>query len=67
MLSTNNINKQIVNISSLINIVLVLGYIPNTKKYTKLNNMIICKTLNNYSNVFDKTFRQNLVHYYNIK
>ncbi len=67
MLSTDKINRQIVNVTSLINIVLELGYIPNTKKYTTLNNMIICKTLNNYSNVFDKTFRQNLVHYYNIK
>lgn len=67
MLSTDKINKQIVNVTSLINIVLELGYIPNFKKYIKLNNLIICKTLNDYSNVFNKTFRQNLVHYYNIK
>ena len=67
MLSTDKINKQIVNVTSLINIVLELGYIPNSTKYNKLNNLIICKTLNDYSNVFNKTFRQNLIHYYNIK
>lgn len=67
MIPVIEINKQIVDITNLINIVLELGYIPNSKKYNKLNNMIICKTLNNYSNVFNKTFRQNLIHYYNIK
>lgn len=67
MLLKTDINKQIVDTVSLICIILELGYIPNSRKYTKLNNTIICKTLNDYSNVLGKTFNNNLIHYYNLK
>lgn len=67
MLLQKELNTQIVKVTNLINIVLELGYIPNSKKYNKLNNLIICKTLNDYNNVFDKAFRQNLNHYYNLQ
>lgn len=67
MLLKTDINKQIVDTVSLIHVILELGYIPNSRKYAKLNNAIICKTLNDYSNVLGKTFNNNLIHYYNLK
>lgn len=67
MLLKNELNKQIIDVVNLINVILELGYIPNSKKYNKLNNLIICKTLNDYNNTFDKIFKQNLNYYYNIQ
>lgn len=65
MINEQIINIDIINVTNIILEVESLGYIPNNKKYLKLNKNIICKKLNRYNNVFNSTFRQNVVHFYN--
>uniref|UniRef100_A0AAU8MKV2 Uncharacterized protein n=1 Tax=Geladintestivirus 5 TaxID=3233137 RepID=A0AAU8MKV2_9CAUD len=65
MIDEQIINNDIINITNIILEVENLGYIPNNKKYLKLNKNIICKKLNKYNNIFNFTFRQNVVHFYN--
>lgn len=65
MIDEKIINNDITNITNIILEVESLGYIPNTKKYIKLNKNIICKKLNRYSTIFNTRFRQNVVHFYN--
>uniref|UniRef100_A0AAU8MKN2 Uncharacterized protein n=1 Tax=Geladintestivirus 6 TaxID=3233138 RepID=A0AAU8MKN2_9CAUD len=65
MIDEQIINNDIINVANIILEVKNLGYIPNSKKYLKLNKNIICKKLNKYNNVFNSTFRQNVIHFYN--
>lgn len=65
MIDIKTINKDITDNVSIIIEVESLGYIPNTKKYLKLNKNIICKKLNKYSTIFNSKFRQNVVYFYN--
>ena len=65
MIDEKLINKDIVKVTNIILEVESLGYIPNTKKYLKLNKDIICKKLNKYNTLFNSVFRQNITHVYN--
>ena len=65
MIDEKLINKDIVKVTNIILEVESLGYIPNTKKYLKLNKNIICKKLNKYNTLFNSVFRQNITHVYN--
>lgn len=65
MIDEKLINKDIVKVTNIILEVESLGYIPNTKKYLKLNKSIICKKLNKYNTIFNSVFRQNVTHFYN--
>lgn len=65
MIDEKLINKDIVKVTNIILEVESLGYIPNTKKYLRLNKNIICKKLNKYNTIFNSTFRQNITHFYN--
>lgn len=65
MIDEKLINKDIVKVTNIILEVESLGYIPNIKKYLKLNKNIICKKLNKYNTIFNAVFRQNVIHFYN--
>lgn len=65
MIDKEDVLQEITNTAFVIIKVAEFGYIPNSKKYRKLNNGLICNKLLEYNKHFNNIFTNNIIHYYN--